>query len=104
MSYPVNRPQALAASGVAARLRITVLPPPATALPTDYSGAPAGHRVLTFNDAPDLASANQGNVIWSAPLAGLAGIANRTIDLGTTATGLTVSAVPPGVAATVEFG
>jgi hypothetical protein len=95
MSYSVNRPMALAAAPVAAKLSITVVPSgPAAAL-----ADPAA--VLTVNDAADLASASAANVVWSAPLTAL--FAGMNVDLGVTATGLTVSAVPPGVAANLEF-
>jgi hypothetical protein len=59
---------------------------------------------LTFNDSADLPSCNSGNVIWSCPLASLAGIAGIVIDLGVTTNGLVASAVPPGAGCTVDFG
>jgi hypothetical protein len=92
----VNRPLALAASGVTARLTITAVP----------TGPGAGlarqDELLKVHDAPDLASCAEENLVWSPPLAAL--VAGTTVDLGTTAAGLTFGAVPPGVAALVEFG
>jgi hypothetical protein len=114
MPYSVNRPSVLSAVGVSAKLRITALPSgPGAALGTPPSKVTLsinGGTILTpqpallvVNDCADLPSANSGNVIWSTPLSALAGIAEMTVDLGITGTGLVVSAVPPGVAAIVEF-
>ena len=95
MQFSVNRPTALAASGVTAKLTLTTVPSGPGAAVAD----PAAELVV--NDAASLYEANDGNVVWSAPLVALA--AGTVVDLGTTAAGLTVSAIPPGVALQMDF-
>jgi hypothetical protein len=99
----VNRRMALSTTGVDCQFTITAVPtgPSASMRPVPGDGSDVN---LTFNDAVDLPSCNLGNVIWSCPLASLAGIAGQVIDLGVTSNGLVASQVPPGVAAQVDFG
>jgi hypothetical protein len=98
----VNRRMALATVGVTAKFTLVAVPsgPSASLRPVPGDGTDAN---LTLNDAASLATANLGNVIWSCPLAALAQIAGQRIDLGSTSTGLVVSACPPGVALIAEF-
>lgn len=96
----VNSPALLSASGVSAKLVVTAL----GAKPKQAWGPFTVLNLLTINDAATLAGANSGNVIFSAPgdAAQLQQLGLQ-INLGTTSTGLVVSAVPPGFAATVTW-
>jgi hypothetical protein len=103
---------ALAARGVTAKAFISVVPsgpgatlgnPPAKVTTSVNGGTILSPQpaLLVVNDAVDLPSCNAGNQIFSAPMSAL--IAGTSVDLGTTTNGLTVSAMPPGVAMQVDF-
>jgi len=101
MQFPTNSPIVLSTSATTFNaLTVVACPDPATT-----AGPNTGSLVI--NDASTLAGANDGNVLWSCPIAAL--FANclyrgPIAGSGTTSVGLAISEVPPGVAIMIRFG
>jgi hypothetical protein len=98
MNFPVNKPTVLSTAAVALRTAtINIVP---TGPGYDIANPAA---LLTLSDAATIAGANSGNLLWSAPLSAL--FAGEVAQLQTTTSnGLVVSAVPPGVGLSVDYG
>jgi hypothetical protein len=97
--FHVNRPMATgAAAGVTVR-GLTILKVPLTVA---QGGLADPTALVTVNDAASLATANAGNVVWSAPLSALS--AGMLVPLSATlSNGLVVSALPGGAGLGLDY-
>lgn len=104
-AFPVNKPAVIATAATDAGTVLVTSLPSAEAWSGQqgaysYSGQSPPPN-LTICDAASFADANIGNVILDVPFTRLA--AGQTLAVPATSNGLTISAVPPGCAVSIDI-